>query len=609
MTGHQRAKPAFETSGAHGGAFGGFVGDCIKANLEHWLLIAPDSNPAMLEMFFDRDRQPRRALVPWAGEFAGKYLISAVLGYRLTPDARLRVLLDDLVATLEAAQDADGYLGPHPRSERLTGKTHDSHPLWDLWGHYHLILGLLLWHQDSGGQRPLRVATRAADLLCDTFLDSSTRVADAGAEEMNMAVIHGLCLLYQQTENERHLRLARAIEGEWENAPAGDYVRQALAGKEFHEMPKPRWESLHDLQAISELHYLTRDARYRQAFEHLWWSILKGDRHSTGGFSSGEQACGNPYDQRPIETCCTVAWIALSVDMLRLTGCSLVADELELTTFNALVGAQSPSGRWWTYNTPMDGFRRASAHDIVFQVGPGSPELNCCSVNGPRGLGMLSEWAIMTSPDGVVLNYYGPATLRAATPEGRILTLTETTDYPVEPAVRLTLGLAQPERFTLRLRIPAWSLRTTVRVNGETLPDVRPGTYLRLERTWQDGEVVELAFDFSLHFWAGEREAEGHGAIYRGPILLAYDRRYNAVDPHELPILDVSTLRVGAAAWERRPTPWLLLRAQDARDHRLILCDFASAGITGSPYRSWLPITGLSPRPFSRQDPIWNLRP
>ena len=39
---------------------------------------------------------------------------------------------------------------------------------------------------------------------------------------------------------------------------------------------------------------------------------------------------------------------------------------------NASLGAQHPSGRWWTYNTPMDGIREASAHTIVFQSRAGT---------------------------------------------------------------------------------------------------------------------------------------------------------------------------------------------------------------------------------------------
>ena len=43
-----------------------------------WLLPAPHANPGMLEMFRDRDRKPCADMVPWAGEFAGKYLTRAV---------------------------------------------------------------------------------------------------------------------------------------------------------------------------------------------------------------------------------------------------------------------------------------------------------------------------------------------------------------------------------------------------------------------------------------------------------------------------------------------------------------------------------------------------
>jgi DUF1680 family protein len=76
--------------------------------------------------------------------------------------------------------------------------------------------------------------------------------------------------------------------------------------------------------------------------------------------------------------------MAITIDYLQLTGDSRAADDLELTTLNGGLGAQHPSGRWFTYNTPMDGVREASAHTIVFQSRAGTPELNCCSVNGPR---------------------------------------------------------------------------------------------------------------------------------------------------------------------------------------------------------------------------------
>ena len=89
--------------------------------------------------------------------------------------------------------------------------------------------------------------------------------------------------------------------------------------------------------------------------------------------------------------------------MLKLTGNSLVADEIELTTLNANIGGQSPSGSWWTFTTPMEGIKEASAHTINFQCRAGSPELNCCSVNGPRGMVLLSEWVLLRSKEGSCL--------------------------------------------------------------------------------------------------------------------------------------------------------------------------------------------------------------
>src|SRR5262245_51566136 len=65
-------------------AFTNRVGERIEANLDNWLLRAPQANPGMLEMFRVRDRRPKPELVPWAGEFVGKYLVSAVEAIRLT---------------------------------------------------------------------------------------------------------------------------------------------------------------------------------------------------------------------------------------------------------------------------------------------------------------------------------------------------------------------------------------------------------------------------------------------------------------------------------------------------------------------------------------------
>jgi uncharacterized protein len=290
------------------------------------------------------------------------------------------------------------------------------------------------------------------------------------------------------------------------------------------------------------------------------------------------------------------------VDMLRLTGNPVVADELEWSTWNAALGAQHFSGRWWTYNTPMDGERKASAHEIVFQARAGSPELNCCSVNGPRSLGMLADWAAMHSDDGITLNYYGPSTFTLPLPCGRSLRLEQTTNYPRSGSIRLTVSPEAPEQFALRLRIPHWSAKTQVQVNGEPAT-AAPGTYLTLDRTWQPGDTVELTLDMQLRAWAGERECAGKASLFRGPLLLAYDPRFGAHDPRALPRLDLARLTPTELSWAQPPLPLVLAKVPAADGPELVLCDFASAGAAGTSYVSWLPVTSAEPQPFSRQNP------
>jgi hypothetical protein len=581
----------------------------------------------MLEVFRDRDSPPLRSMVPWAGEFAGKYLTSAATVLAATGDERLRAGLREFVGVLTGLQAEDGYLGPWPEGARLSRDAPNCKSIWDAWGHYHLMLGLLKWADLSADPRATGAASRIGDLLCARFLGARTpRLVDTGSAECNLAPAHGLCLLHEKTGRREYLDLAIQIVGELsardaEGAPlAGDYLEQACAGVEASQMPKTRWEGLHTVQALAALGRLTGERRYADAFRHLWWSMAKGDRHNNGGLTSGEQLTGDPYDPERIETCCTVAWMANCVDMLALTGTPAAADELELAFYNSVLGMHSRTGRWATYSTPMNGFRRASAHELVFQAREGSPELNCCSVNSPRGLGLLSEWAVMAGGDAVALNYYGPADYRIPLPGAGELGLAVETGYPLDGRIRIRVNPVLRSRFALKLRIPAWSARTLVTVNGVGVPTVLPGSYLALERSWTPGDVIDVTIDLSLHFWNGERRFKGFASIYRGPVLLAFDHRYNLplsrrdVSPvHDLmldlPSLDAVSLRGMSGRWDDWLPPWLLLefRAVDGRAVRL--CDFASAGAAGTPYVSWLPVRGLPATPaFTEANPLRSVR-
>ena len=207
----------------------------------------------------------------------------------------------------------------------------------------------------------------------------------------------------------------------------------------------------------------------------------------------------------------------------------------------------------------MDGVRKANFHEIGFQCRPGSPELNCCSVNAARGLGLLGEWAVMRDADGLFLNWYGRGTIAAPLESGVMVNLDLDTSYPLMGFVRIRVGPEKSGPFALRLRIPHWSSRAKVKVNGEPVSSVVPGRYLLLSRSWKPGDMVELELDMTPRFWAGERESAGLASIYLGPILMAYDRRFNTIDPADLPALDAADLQGFPPADPVRPMPPMVL--------------------------------------------------
>ena len=551
----QAAAPVLERARTTQFRLGGVVGEYVDAVIESWVMQIPDTNPAITEMFAVRDLEPYRSYLQWSGEFAGKYLTGAVQLLRTTHDPQLRAYLHAFVTRLVSLQDPeDGYLGPYPKAERMSlwDSTTDEWT-WDLWNHYHVMLGLLLWFEDCADERAFRCARRIADLVCAEFLDSGTYIVDRSykySTEMNHAVLHGLALLYRRTGTPRYRDLALRIVDEFQlydrdNRQAGDFVRQALAGTEFYRTPRPRWESLHSLIGLAELYYATGNQDFRTTVERFWWSIAETDRHNNGGFSSGEGAIGNPYRPGSIETCCTVAWIALGVEMLRLTGNSIVADELELSTLNQVVGYQFRDGSVCTYNTPMDGRRVSAVEQVAWQPRPGCEQMICCTANGPRGFGLISDWALLTDARGLILNWYGPSSMTAAV-GGTAVTLTQETGYPRDGRIALTVSPAAPTGFALRLRIPYWSQRSAVRVNGVAQPGVKPGSYLTLERAWTAGDTVQVDLDLGLRFWRGERECAGKSSVYAGPLLLAL-----RAGEEEGVALDAAALAAGVS----RPAP------------------------------------------------------
>lgn len=564
-------------------AMHGPTGKLAQGVRKHWLTDLEKRNPAILSMLSQRDLRPVRTLLPWSGEFAGKHITGAYYIWRLTGDSALYESITSFIDRLIACQAEDGYLGCFSKECRLTGAlSHEPAVIgqsWDAWNHYHIMFGLLKWHEATGNEAYLQCVKRIAALFISRFYNGNKPLVSIGSSEMNLSVIHAFVLLYEKTGDTRYLEFARNIEGDLPDPAAGDYMRWALDGQEFYLCPKPRWESLHVIMGLAEMHRATGEAQYLKAARQIFFSILKTDVHNTGGFSTREQAVGNPYEDGPIETCCAVAYNALASQILEMTGEIGIVEHLEASHYNAMLASFAPGGYWSTYNTPMDGVRIANIQDIGFQCRPGSPELNCCSVNAPRGVGQIYDWAIMQSGSTLFVNCYEP--MNALLEDGT--TLAVAGQYPYGANVSIRIGTKCLQK-TVALRIPAWSKNTRISFRGKT-ETCKPGEYRMLTGVFDAAEEISLTLDVSPRLETGDLALKGKFCVHAGPILYGFDAPDN-------PNLDQTALD-GFTREEILKASLVPCRDGGAKmllPDGTVLRDFFHLGASGSAYRTWLPL-------------------
>jgi hypothetical protein len=131
--------------------------------------------------------------------------------------------------------------------------------------------------------------------------------------------------------------------------------------------------------------------------------------------------------------------------------------------------------------------------------------------------------------------------------------------------------------------------------------------------------VTSGSAGWSLNVGRGETCAQiarriehgGYSSIYRGPILLAYDPRFNdREDAMDIPTLNAGELKESQIESDSWLKPWLLLEFKAADGRIVRLCDFGSAGTAGDFYHTWLPMKFpfTPPAEFSKQNPLRSFR-
>ena len=577
--------------------FNGWIGEEIQTCLQgriHGQIISDLISPFAMR---EEDRM-------WREEFWGKWYTSATLAYRYQADPKLRAIVDEAVRALIATQTPDGSITTYKQANEFTN--------WDTWGRKYTLLGLLAYHELTGDAKTLAAACRHADCVLAHFGLGKADIATNGYWNGMAAssILEPIVLLYRATGEARYLQFAEYIVSSWEGPNGPDLIRKALAGTTVFKMfggPDPKqkgygsggkskaYEMMSCYEGLVELHRITGEPKYLEAARKVFADIRNTEITIIGSGSSWERWCNGRVRQTEqvpewMETCVTVTWIKFAAQLLRMTGDSSYADEIERSAYNPLLAAQKTDGTWWSHYNPLEGPRGPAPEQCKMHA-------NCCVENGPRGLMLLPALAIMSGSTGPVINFFEPATATLPLPAGGSVALEIKSDYPRSNTVEINVAPAKPADFTLSLRIPAWSRVTQVAVNDQPINGLPAGVYTRIARTWKNGDVIKLTLDFAVRC---EKDPGNSGrvAITRGPIVFTADKRVSLSGASGMGTIVTEadgTVKAAAVASGLPSGIRMALDvpfAADGKQVMLRLCDYASAGRTwadDSSLRVWLP--------------------
>ncbi|RRJ94736.1 hypothetical protein Ga0100231_010670 [Opitutaceae bacterium TAV4] len=578
----------------------GFAGRRLDLTIKNRIL-AQDADE-LLQPF--RDKTDTRET--WRCEFWGKWFTSLADALIYTDSPEAKKLADYAVRGLLATQSPDGYIGTQPDASVEAN--------WDIWGRKYSLLGLLAYYEITGEPAILEGAKRLGDHLIKAVAASGKPLHRLGLYRgmPSSSVLEPLVKLARLSGEKRFLDFAMQIVEAWKKPDGPDLIGKALATGSvtaFFPQPPAEWwvwengwkayEIMSCYEGVCELYRSTGKQRWLDAVLAFHALLSKHEMMIVGSGSAMECWCDGAHHQtetfeRPIESCTAMLWIKLCAQLLRITGESRYADDMELSFYNAFFGSMAPDGSWYARHNPLEGFRDPEERH---QVGI---KQNCCVANGPRVMMMFPALAVMTNRDGgVAINFFSAGTFNATLASGNVVTIEQETNYPVGGAVAVHVTPARAEEFALAIRIPRWAKPTTVRVGSETYLGT-PGTYLSIRRTWQAGDVIAFEFDMAPRVLLVEGTSKKCG-LARGPIVLAVDARLNPqialptareemrIHPHDLS-LTLCASDANSKASSSANDIWMRFKLRLASGRELTVCDYASAGNTWdtrSSYTVW----------------------
>ena len=261
-----------------------------------------------------------------------------------------------------------------------------------------------------------------------------------------------------------------------------------------------------------------------------------------GATSEGE-AFGKDYflpNDGYLETCGAVGAGFFARNLNLLTGEARYVDALERELYNGALAGVSVAGNSYTYVNPLEapnGNARWSWH--------GCP---CCPPMFLKLMGAMPECIYAQDQSGIYVNLFVGSEARIQL-AGQKVVVKQTTDYPWQGEVKITVAPAKAAEFSLNVRIPGWSQGSASRedlyqrgkfaseravrlkINGKPMENfgVLRG-YARLHRRWKSGNVVQVTMDLPVERVRANPRVDadkGRVVLTRGPIVYCFEAADN----------------------------------------------------------------------------------
>ena len=487
--------------------------------------------------------------VNWSDGDCYKWIEAMARIYAVTRDDELDREMDYWIDLIASTQAPDGYICTqtqlNPDKKRWGMRTY--HELYNMG---HLMTAACVHHEATGKTTFLAVAQRLADYLEEVFGPRPKELAHFGWNPSN---IMGLVDLYRATGEARYLKLAGIfvdmrgtvkwgtnIWGEVKtfDPHPGDQNQNRVPLREESQAVGHAVTAAYLYCGATDVVAETGERRLRDALERIWRDMTEKKMYVTGAIGAHHhtvslrhdkvhEAFGAAYDlpNRTAynETCANIGNAMWNWRMLQVSGQAKYADVMERVLYNSALSPMNIEGTRFCYANPLERHQdmMGGRHDTLERWAVFT--CYCCPPSVARTLAKTHTWAYGVSADAVWIHLYGSSSLETTLPGGGAVCLAQKTDYPWDGSVTIRVEKAPAQLATLRVRIPAWADRASIRVNGEAIEaDVIPGAYCDLRRAWADGDVVELDLPMEVVLIEAHPRVEAarnRVAIMRGPVV------------------------------------------------------------------------------------------